>query len=241
MNDRTDLHTKCADKFLSRSYIKDKVGSKHLIPLVFQTKDISKISFENLPDYPVIIKPNHGAGIFHIVKDKNKANFKLIQKDLKKAMGVNHYYYGKEWQYKNITPRIIVEKLLLGRNGKIPNDYKFSCFNGKVHFIYVSIDRECLNKRNIYDRNWSPLFFTWANRTKNPKELRGEEIPPPPNYERMLEIAELLAKDFRYARIDLYNVDGAIYCGEITFHPGSGFDIFTPKEWDNKLGNLLKL
>ena len=239
--DRTALHTKCADKFLSREHIKKSIGKQYLVPLVFKTKDISKIVSENLPDYPSVVKTTHGQGVVHIIKDKFNIDYELIHQDLRKSLRENYYYKSKEWQYKNIIPRIIVEKLLICKNGKMPNDYKFHCFNGRVHIVYVSVDREGLNKRNIYDRDWNPLLFTWAKKFKDTSNIRGEEIDPPDNYEEMLIIAEKLSQDFRYVRIDLFNVDGNIFCGEITFHHGSGLDVFNPPEWDRKLGDILNL
>ena len=91
-------------------------------------------------------------------------------------MKKNHYFITKEWQYKNIEPRIIVERLIKDKNEKISDDYKIHCFNGKAKVVYVSVDREGLNKRNIYSEKWEPLMFTWAEKNKKTENIRGEEI-----------------------------------------------------------------
>ncbi|OYQ49635.1 hypothetical protein CHX27_01350 [Flavobacterium aurantiibacter] len=109
LNDRTPLHTQCADKFKVREYVKDKVGEQYLVPLVFETKNVADINSNNIPDYPVAIKANHDSSGVVIVRDKNKENWDAIQKKLQSHLKVNYYYYDKEWPYKNIERRIIVE------------------------------------------------------------------------------------------------------------------------------------
>ena len=102
LNDRTPLHTICADKYAVRSYIKEKVGEEYLVPLFYQTKNVKEIIPENLPDTPCIIKANHdsGGGIF--VLDKSKTDWEEAQESLKKRLKKNYYPRSKEWQYKNI-------------------------------------------------------------------------------------------------------------------------------------------
>jgi hypothetical protein len=241
LNDRSELHTICADKLLVRNYVKDCVGEKFLIPLIFNTSNPNLIIQDSLPNVPFIIKSNNGCGTNFIVRDKANANWQEIRKICTKWLKENNYYGGKEWQYKNIKPQIVIEELLEDSNNKIPNDYKFHCFHGKVKCIYVSIDREGVNKRNIYDENWNPLFFTWAAPNKDTSKLRGEEIDKPINFDLMVSLAEKLASKFMYVRVDFYNINGKIYFGELTFHHGSGFDFIKPLEWDFKLGEMLKL
>jgi len=130
LNDRTALHTICADKYKVRDYVKEKIGEEYLVPLVFETKNPKDIIPENLPDYPVIIKTNHASYGGVIVRDKSQHNWKTVQKTLAKSLRINYYYKSKEWQYKNIERRIVVEKLLTGDSGDIPFDYKMHYFNG---------------------------------------------------------------------------------------------------------------
>lgn len=242
LNDRNNpFYTICADKYGVREYLKNNFGEEFLIPLVMETTDVSKITPDNLPDYPFIIKTNHDSAHYIIVKDKSKIDWKKVQTDLTIWMSENYYYVEKEWQYKNIKPRVVVEKLLECSNGKIPNDYKLNCINGKVEFVYCSIDREEKNKRNIYSRDWKPLDFSWAKPGKDISNIRGEEIQPPASFAKMIEISEEIAKQFKYVRVDFYDVDGKLYFGEITLHHGGGYDIIAPFERDEFYGNLLQL
>ncbi|WP_418513069.1 ATP-grasp fold amidoligase family protein [Corallibacter sp.] len=242
LHDRTALHTKCADKFSVRAYVFDKVGDRYLIPLVYQTKKVRNIISENIPDYPIIIKTNHDSSGGIIVRDKSHVNWDLVQKKLNKNLSVNYYYRFKEWQYKHIEKRIIVEKLLTDNQGAVPFDYKFHCFHGKVVFIQVDIDRFTIHKRNMYDRNWKLLPFNWCNFVDGkPKLENGKLLKKPESLDEMIAVSEKLSEPFKYVRIDLYDLEGDIYFGEVTFHPCSGAKVIHPVEWDYKLGAMIDL
>jgi hypothetical protein len=238
--DRRPLYTKLADKYAVREFIQEKFGEDLLIPLLYTTTNYKDIIPENLPDIPFIIKANHDSGSFVIVRDKATIDWKKVQTDYRWWLSFNNYWVDREFQYKDIQPRIIVEQLLVDKEGKIPNDYKVHCINGEVEFIYVSVDREGSNKRNIYSKTWKPMPFTWANKLKDVDNLRGEEIAAPQNLQRMIEISQEVAKLYSYVRVDFYDVDGKLYFGEVTQCHGGGFDQMRPIEWDYKYGELLK-
>lgn len=241
--DRTPLHTQCADKYRVRDYVKSVVGEQYLIPLVFESEKVEDVKYENFPDEPFIIKTNHDSGwATFIVRDKNRFDFENARKKIKDALKRNYYHYSREWQYKNIKPRIIAEKLLVEKSGNLPNDYKLHCFNGKVHFVQVDIDRFSLHKRNFYNTSWKLLPFVWCE-VKDGKLLweNGRHIEKPSNLNEMIEIAEKLSEPFVYCRVDLYSCNNKVYFGEITFHHGGGMESFRPEVWDLKLGKLVDL
>jgi hypothetical protein len=237
----TPLHAKVSDKFAVREFIKQKFGGEFLIPLVFETKTPKELTVKSVPDFPVILKANHDAGNNFIIRDKNKVNWKKLQTDCRWWLSWNYYYADREQQYKHIERRIIVEKLLVTKEGKIPNDYKLNFINGNLEFVYLSLDREGGNFRNIYDANWNPLDFKWANKKKMPKTKRGPEIEPPRSWELMKKMGSEIAKLFPYVRVDFYDVDGKLYFGEITLCHGGGFDKFEPQTVDFQLGEKLKI
>ncbi|HDZ03947.1 hypothetical protein LCGC14_0132110 [marine sediment metagenome] len=244
LNDRSQLHTQCSDKFLVRDYIKHKIGEKYLVPLYFQTKLAEEIIPENLPDEPHIIKTNHdsGGGIF--VRDKSKIDWSKVQKQLHTRLGINYYPRSREWQYKNIEPRIIVEKLLEDKNGNIPFDYKVHCFNGRVRMISVDMGRGTdQHYRNWYNTDWEREKFKWSSPKENGKNTdpSDQDLKKPKTLKEMIRLSELLAKPFKYVRIDWYDVDEVLYFGEITFHHDGGFRPILPKTWDITLGSELEL
>ncbi|GGD10050.1 glycosyl transferase [Hyunsoonleella pacifica] len=242
--DRTDLHTICADKYAVRSYIKEKVGEEYLVPLFYQTKNVEEIIPENLPSPPFIIKANHdsGGGIF--VFDKSKTDWNEAQESLKKRLKKNYYPRSKEWQYKNIEPCIIVEKLLISKNGKIPFDYKVHCFNGKANMIQVDIDRDSDNHhRNWYNTKWEREPYKWSSLKENGKatDPSDEDVEKPKTLDEMLALSEKLSTDFCYVRVDWYDVDGKLYFGELTFHHDGGNRPIIPEKWDRILGDMVPL
>jgi len=235
LNDRTPLHTICADKYKVREYIKEKIGEEYLIPLVFETRKVNNICAENMPDYPVIIKTNHGSGGIFVVKDKNHTDFNKIQQQLKVTLKSNYYYLGKEWEYKNIKPRLIVERLMTDNSGNdLLNDYKIHCFNGKPIYIQTLFDRKTEIKETWYDVDWNQQSFRYYSD-------KSKDVEKPICLKEMLKVASELSKYFVYVRVDLYVVNGNIYFGELTFHPAAGFMKWDPQEWDLKLGSKLKL
>lgn len=233
INDRKDLLTICSDKLKVRDYVKSKIGEKYLIPLYFSTENTEDINEKNIPNKPCVIKTNHDSGRVTIVKDKSNINWKLLRKILTTKMKSNFYFKGREWQYKNIKPCVIVEELLQDNN-TIPKDYKIHCFNGNAQFTQVDSDRFINHYRNLYDRDWDIMDCQWMYK-------KGPIDNKPPQYEKMIELAEIFAEDFKYVRVDLYTVGNKIYFGELTFHPGSGWEYFIPSECDLELGKKLNL
>jgi hypothetical protein len=241
INDRKEFQGKLADKYAARDYIRENFGEQYLIPLIFHTTDYHELIPENLPEFPVVIKTNHGFGNTVIVRDKSKADWKKLRMDYRRFLNNNYYYFEREWQYKEIKPRIIVEKMLLDKEGKVPNDYKLNFIEGKLEFIYVSVDREGVNKRNIYDPEWNPMNFTWARKGKNLAIIRGEEIVAPTTINKMIEFGSIIARLYKYVRVDFYDVDSVLYFGEITQCHGGGFDQMLPFEFDMNYGSKINL
>ena len=236
-HNKKPLYTKCSDKYLVRSYVEEKIGDKYLIPLVLQTKNPKDIIATNLPDYPVIIKTNHGCGGHIVIKDKNSVNYKKLQKYFKRMLKQNFYYRSRQWQYKNIEPCIIVEEHLQEKNNKKVTDFKLHCYNGKV-------DRIEVYRYHANDNGKDLMFYTldWKKLDMSCRTLKNNgEIPKPKNLSEMIEIAEILASDFKFVRVDTYNLDGNIFVGELTFTPAMGTQGYRPEPWSKILGDKLQL
>jgi hypothetical protein len=233
--DRSYLYTQCADKYLVRNYVREKVGSKYLIPLILVTENYRDITYDNLPDYPVIIKTTHDSGGSIIVSNKKDFDFKKNQRKLAEKLKYNFYYLNREWEYKNIKPRIIVEKLLKDESGNERlNDYKVHCFHGKPMFIQTIFDRGIETKEDWYDTSWNLLDVYYFSPTK-------KQVKKPKVLEDLLNVAKRLSQDFPYVRVDLYISNNQIYFGELTFRPCGGFMRFVPESFDLEMGNFLIL
>lgn len=239
---RNEQYPICADKFRVRQYVKDKIGESYLIPLLYVSKEPKDIISISLPD-KYIIKTNHTSGYNLVVKNDKMKYFnktkrydkKRISKLLTKWLKINVYHLNKEWEYRDIPPLYLIEKLLNDESGNdILNDYKIHCFHGKPTFIQTIFDREVETKESWFDIEWNLLDMSYfSNKRKN--------VAKPANLDEMLKIASELSSDFIYVRVDLYSIKGITYFGELTFHPYSGVMSFSPNEWDKKLGDLINL
>lgn len=240
--DRERWHSFYADKFYVREYFASKFDEQYLIPLLFETTNVHKVRPENISSFPCIIKSNHAMAQWKIVRKPEDIDWKALRRECRFWLAENWYNYSKEYQYKYIKPRIIVEKLLETKNGTIPNDYKLHFINGKLAFIYVSFDREGVNDRVIYDENWTKLPFSWVPKGTYFESMGASDVPRPEKLDDMISMGTEIAKIFpRYIRVDFYEVDGKLYFGEITFHHGGGYDTFFPESYNDYYGKMLRL
>jgi hypothetical protein len=234
INNRNHLITTCADKYSVREYIEQKKLSHILNELYGVYENISEIDISKMPN-SFVLKATHGSGWNIICKDKNQINWENEFEKINDWLNTNYYYLGREWAYKNIKPRLIFERYLIDENGEPPKDYKFFCFNGQPKVVQVDLERFKEHKRNMYNMNWELLEFEYSY--KSSKEI----IEKPYNFNSMIEIAKVLSEDFPFVRVDLYNIDGEIYFGELTFYPENGQGKFAPEEYDYVIGSELDL
>lgn len=232
MHNTDPIFTVMADKYASKQFVEDKLGPGYTFPLLGVWDIFEEIDFDKLPD-KFVLKTNHDSGGVWIIKDKSKADFASIEKEIKKRQKKNYYYLGREYPYKNIPRKIIAEKYMEeAENGGL-KDYKFFCFDGKPTYIQVDIDRFTNHRRDYYDTDWELMDFGVLYHRS------CQRMPPPPHLTEMIEIARTLSQGLRFLRVDLFNLNGKVYVGELTFHPGGGVEIITPKEWEYKLGALI--
>lgn len=234
--DRNPLYTQLADKYKVRKYIEKTIGPEYLIPLLGVWDKFEDIDFDALPDQ-FVLKCTHDSGGICICTDKKKFNIAKAKKKIKRSLMKNFYYAGREWPYKNIEPKIIAEKFMVDESETELKDYKFMCFNGKVKCSFVCTNRYSSSGINItfFDLDWNIMPF------KRQYPIDPNKIKVPEKYDEMIKIAECLSKYIPFTRIDLYEVNGEIYFGEITFFPGSGFEKFVPVEGDKIFGDWLDL
>lgn len=232
--DKDPRKTEYSDKYKVREFVEKTIGTEYLIPLYGVYKKFDDIKFDELPK-EFVLKTNNGSNTNIIVRDKEKLNFVEAKKKFTRWLNTDYSLIsGFELHYRDIQPLIIAEKLI--GNGKDLWDYKFLCFSGKVYYVWVDIGRFSEHKRNVYDLEWN--LQTWNQ--YNYGNFDGI-IEKPKNFDKMVEIATKLAQGFAHVRVDLYNVDGEIYFGEMTFTNGSGFEPIIPEEYNRMLGNLWKI
>lgn len=233
--DNSPIKTKLTDKYMVREWVADKIGEEFLIPLLGVWDSFDEIDFSSLPTQ-FVLKTNNASGTNIIVADKNQLDMKRAR--IRMDTWINRDFStvgGFQMQYKNIKPKIIAEKYIVDSNGQL-FDYKFLCFNGKVYYCWVDVDRQSVQKRNVYDLDWN--LQSW---NQNKFDNTEDKLSKPENFEEMIRVAEVLCEGFSHVRVDLYNVDGKIYFGEMTFTSGNGYSIIYPHSKNLQLGNLWTL
>ena len=230
---RDALITQCSDKFGVREYIKSKGYEDTLVPLYCVYDNAEQINFEDLPTR-FVLKITNGSHTNILCEDKSDLDICETKATLNNWLITCTGKSGREWGYYNIKPRIICEKYLEKDNNNDLIDYKFFCFNGEPFCLYVIVERFLDDgiKLGIYDTNFNKLPY---RRT----DIRGliSDVEKPKNFDRMIEIAKALSKDFPHVRVDLYNIDGQIFFGELTFYDGSGYKGYVPDEFDTIMGD----
>lgn len=235
LNYQNPLQTICADKFLVRDYLKNKGYDSIHNKVILVAENIDELNINSLPE-KFVIKATHGSGWNLICTDKKKINWFWWKKIMNIWLHNNIYWPGREWPYKNMKPRLIVEEFMTDKSGLLM-DYKFFCFNGEAKFIQANKGRDTPNHaQNFYDLEWKILPFG-----KDLKPRPDVTIDAPTCIKQMIEIAEDLATEFPFVRVDFYEVNGKVIFGELTFYPKSGLPDFTPPEYDEILGSYFDL
>lgn len=159
--DRNPNYTQMVDKYEVREYIKEKIGEQYLIPLIGVYERFEDINFEKLPNQ-FVLKCTHDSGSVILCKDKARLNVLDTKKRINKCLKRNFYYLGREWPYKNVKPRIIIEKYMIDCSERELKDYKFMCFHGKVKYSFVCSNRNSKSGLNIdiYDLEWNKMSFS---------------------------------------------------------------------------------
>ncbi len=234
VNYRNPVLHECVDKYEVHKYVAGKGFSDILNKVLGVYADASEIDFHKLPDHFVAKTTDGGGGQNVIIcKNKNEADFNEIRAKLNSWLNKKSVNAGREWAYTGIKKsQILIEEYL--ENPLDPKagieDYKILCFKGEPKIIIYDCDRYIEHKRNFYDTRWNRIYV------ESDCKQKEVEIPEPKNLDRMLEIASRLSEDFPFVRVDLYNLDGLIIFGELTFYPWSGYVKFNPDSFDYELG-----
>lgn len=235
LTNRGEVYTVLADKFRVREFIAEKIGVQYLIPLLGVWSNVDEIDLSLLPDQ-FVLKSNHDSQSVIICHSKADFSWPEARKKLKRSMANNYYYRGREYQYKDIKPLIIAEKLMVDESGYELKDYKFFCFHGQVKIIQVDFGRFTKHKRNLYNVEWELLDLE-IQCPRDPTFV----INKPEVLDEMIKLSETLSDGFSFVRIDFYLVNNQIYFGEVTFHHGGGIEKIRPASYDVLLGDYIKL
>ena len=234
LHDQRPEYSTMVDKYEAKKYVADIVGEEYIIPTLGIYDSFDEIDFDQLPQQ-FVLKCTHNSGGIVICKDKSILNKQKAKRFLTKYLNKNPFLGNREYPYRNVKPRIIAEKYMVDESGIELKDYKFFCFDGKCKMLFIATDRPKHTKFDFYDTDFNHLPFT------NGHPCSKKELKKPLRFEEMKLLEEQLSQGIPHVRVDLYNINGAIYFGELTFFHWSGNVPFKPEEWDYKIGEWLHL
>lgn len=233
--DRNPLYTTLVDKAEVKKWVAEKIGEEYVIPTYGVYDSADEIDFDALPDR-FVLKGTHDSASVIFCNDKNTFDREDAKKRLSECLKKSQFLYGREWPYKNVKPRIIAEPYLVDESGEELKDYKVCCFNGKAEYLDLHFARFSQHKKNHYDFDWNPLFFSSGSPTDY-----SIAFEKPERLDDIKRVSEILSKEITFLRVDFYIVYDRVYVGEVTFFPGSGFNSFDPPIIDYELGEKLVL
>ena len=236
IHDHNPIYTTFVDKYEVKDYVKNIIGEEYIIPTLGVYDKFDEIDFDTLPNQ-FVIKCTHDSGGIVICKDKNTLDIDAARKKINHYLKRKFFYENREWPYKNVKPRIIIEKYMQNSNNTELIDYKLFCFNGNPKITLCCSER--FSSSNMcetwFDENWNLLDIV-ENHHRIDKSIKC-----PTNFELMKSLANKLASDIAFLRVDFYEINGKVYFGELTFYPASGYERFEPEEWNKKLGDMINL
>lgn len=228
-------YTEMVDKVAVKDYVANIIGDEYIIPTIGVWDNIDDIDWDKFPNQ-FVLKASHDSGGVVVCKDKSKLDIIEAKATLSGAGKKDYTKYNKEYVYKDVPHRFIAEAYMVDESGYELKDYKFFCYDGKPKYLFVATGRQQNDTRfDFYDINFNhlPVLNGHPNADVWPTK--------PQNFEKMIELATKLSQGIPEVRVDLYNIKGKIYFGELTFFHWSGLTPYEPREWDYKFGEDLVL
>jgi hypothetical protein len=233
LTDRRSFLTLAADKLRVRDYVRACAPDLALPSLIWWSDNAESLPFDELP-HEFVLKANHGSGWVRLVEERQHVTKERLVELAKTWLSRDFTVVGREWAYRDVHRAVYVEELLRDARGCLPADFKLFVFSGAVRLIQVDRDRFGEHTQALYDPHWTPIEGTVAAR-------QGARGARPTCLTQMIRAAEKLSAGIDFVRIDLYDVRGRVYFGEITNYPNKGLSPFRPATLDRLLGDWLTL
>lgn len=234
---RNPLQTLCADKYYVSEYVK-ACGYEHILKKVFAVYDkATDFDYDMMPER-FFLRCNHWSGFNYVVDKGDAIDIEHTKRMFSILLKHSYYEWGREWPYKNIQPRLICEEFLENPDESPLIDYKFYCFSGEPRYFMVSLgEYEHEVKNHKFNMDLQSIDYLFKEETN----LDEHEIRLPNNIGEMIEIVKKLCKPFPHVRVDLYNIEGRIIFGELTFFSSGGIVNVVSEEYDREIASWINL
>ena len=242
LHDRNPVYSQMVDKYAAKEYTAKCIGEEFVVPVLGGPwNHPDEIDYDALPDQ-FVLKTTHDCGGVVICSDKSKFDREAASKKLQEHLKRNYYLHCREWPYQNVKPRIFAEKYLSAEDSAVGiRDYKFFTFNGEPKLMYIASGRDYSNKESAVV--YADFFDMDFQHVDLCIDHDNAPIPPekPETFEKMVTYARLLAQGTKHLRVDFYEVDGKLYCGELTFFHCGGLQRFKTENWETIMGDWISL
>ena len=202
---RDQRYVEYADKILAKDLVSRLIGDEYIIPTLWIGDNPDEIPYESL-EPPYVIKVNHSCGGNVFINDFKEIDKSKISNELRGHLLRTHGTTHREWAYRRIQPRILIERKLCDPNGGVPEDYKFFVFSGRVRFIQVDQSRFIDHRLGLFDLDWKKLPVTRGTT----KGILGD-VERPPHFDKLVMLAEKIGREFDFARVDFYDLPTGVF------------------------------
>ncbi|MGN1067800.1 MAG: ATP-grasp fold amidoligase family protein, partial [Christensenellales bacterium] len=233
LHDRRPVYAEMSDKYAAREFIRKHIGEQYLIPLLGVWDDADKIDFDALPDR-FVLKATHDSGSVRVVTDKSAKTVETLRDFYRKRLKKRYYMMWRERQYEHVTPRVIAEQYMTGKDGGLPADYKFFCFDGVMRIMMVCTELEDNVRYWFFDRDRKPLPCTDFMQSEGDVAWDWPE-----ETDEMVRLAEELSCGLPCLRVDFLLTADGVKAGEMTLYHGSGMREYYADGWDEILGRYI--
>ena len=234
--DRKSVYTTMVDKIDSKHYVAERIGNKYVIPTIAGPwKSFDDIKFDDLPER-FVLKSNHDSGGVMLCRDKAKFDKEKARTFFDRRLRNNYFWSCREWPYKNVTPCIFAEELMMDGNREHLPVYKVMCFGGEPRVIQtIQNDKQPNESIDYFNTDWQLLPFR--------QNYPNSETPlgRPECLEEMLKLSRRLSEGHPFLRVDWYVINEKVYFSEFTFYSDAGFAAFHPDKWDLIMGSWVSL
>lgn len=212
--DQDERMVQLSDKAGVRAHVEERVGPGHLTRLHQLAANFDGIDWDALPS-SFVVKATNDSGSVVLVPDRSHFDREAAREKVEHGLQREFGWKKGEWAYSGIEPRVLVEEYLEPDATIVPPDFKFHCVEGRVAFCHFIHGRHGDVREVVTDPQGRvtphTLYFPG-----------GAPFVRPPEWDRMVEVAEAVARGFRYVRVDLFLHRGRVLVGEMTFWPNGG-------------------
>ena len=232
LNTNQALAARCTDKWAVRDYVAKKGLADLLVHAYGPWGSVEDIDVDSLPQ-AFALKATHGCAMNYLVPDKDSLNIDDMLVHARKWLGEDYPRACVEPHYKLVPHRVYAEDFIGGMDEIV--DYKFHCLNGEPRFVLTCSERDKDLRLNLYDLDWNSI-----DGLQGPLR-NGKQIARPKLLSEMIDAARTLSTDFDFVRVDLYESDGRIMFGELTFSPACGVMDYYTDDFITRWGRELRV